>query len=221
MKRSSRHCSCIIFPGVSSVSRYLSACTRPPFGTCIVYLAVQSCRTEPCWEQKVTWHMWNLCFVYPSSSMSTSLWCYPPALSFRPLETENTSPEHKLWMLWVCLALLPIGLPFFEFLLFSFGWYFARVATGSPSSCDVIFVKQVFQSQEKESENVCLCLNGQFPLIPWLSCPLLWSQCKVVHAQILHQKVTFVWLAGSPPQRTNPAELVHSAPTSWPEGIGH
>lgn len=85
-----------------------------------------------------------------------------------------------------------------------------------PPFCDVIFVKD-----KKESENGGVCLNGWFSLIPWLICPLLWSQCIVVHAQILLCKVTFVWLAGSPPQRTNPAELVHSVTTSWPGGIGH
>lgn len=143
----------------------------------------------------------------------------PTSLLWGPLETKNTSPEHKLWMLWVCSALLSVGLPytssllFFFFFLPWFGWYFTSTAPPhhhlpppfspplSPTFCDVIFVKQVFQSQERESENGRLCLSGWFPLIPWLSCPLLWSQCIVVHAQILHRKVTFVWLARSPPQR--------------------
>lgn len=50
-----------------------------------VYLPVHSWRAEACCEQRVTWHTWSLCFVYSSSSMSTSL-CFlsPPALSLRP-----------------------------------------------------------------------------------------------------------------------------------------
>ena len=182
---------------------------------------MQSCRTEPCWEQKVTWHTWSLCFVCSRSSMSTSVWFYPPALSFRPLETEKTSPQHKLWSVMSLLSspVYRLTLPWISSLLSSAG--ISLVVPLVPPSCDVIFVKQVFQSQEKESENGGVCLNGWFSLIPWLNCPLLWSQCIVVHAQILHRKVTFVWLAGSPPQRTNPVELVHSATTSWPGGIGH
>lgn len=143
---------------------------------------------------------------------------YPPALSLGPWRlNKKTSPEDKLWTLWVCLALLSIGLLYPDFPVLTFGiWLVVPLV---PPFCDVIFVKQVSQSQEKESENGEVCLNAWFPLIPWLNCPLLWSQCIVVYAQVLRRKVTFVWLAGSPPQRTNPAELVHSATTSWPGGI--
>lgn len=171
-----------------------------PFGH-TVYLPVQSCRTEPYREQKVTWHTWSLCFVYCTSSVSTSLF---PLV---PLEEKT-----------VCWALLSIRAYLtLNFLSCRFG--ILLVVPPVPPFCDVIFVKQVFESHEKESENVGVCLNAWFSLIPWLNCPLLWSQCIVVYAQVLRRKVTFVWLAGSPPQWTNPAELVHSATTSWPGGI--
>lgn len=142
-----------------------------------------------------------------------------PSTLFGALETKKkkTSPEDKLWTLWVCLALLSIGFLYPDFPVVSFGiWLVVPLV---PPFCDVIFVQQVFQSQEKESENGGVCLNAWLSLIPWLNCPLPWSQCIVVYAQILRRKVTFVWPTGSPPQRTNPAELVHSATTSWPGGI--
>lgn len=110
------HCGHVICPRVSSFRCYLSFQSKLYSGTFTVYLAVYSCRTESCWEQKVTCHTPILGFVFVSSSISTSLCFYPEALSFRPLETENTSLVHKLW--WVCLALLSIGLPYPEFPLF-------------------------------------------------------------------------------------------------------
>lgn len=143
------HYSHIVSPWVSSVRCYLCLQRKPFSGPFVVYLAVYSCRTESYWEQKVAWHTRRLGFVFFSSSISTSLCFYPKALSFRPLETENTSLLHKLW--WVCLALLSIGFPYPAFPLFSFGWYFI-VAPPVATFCDVIFfIKNVFQSQEKES----------------------------------------------------------------------
>lgn len=61
------------------ISRWICQVLLNPTSSGIfrVYLAVQSCRTEPWWEQKVIWHKWGLCFVYPSSSMSTCFYPQP------------------------------------------------------------------------------------------------------------------------------------------------
>lgn len=131
-------------------------------------------------------------------------------------------PLYSLWCLWRKKQFAELSCPYgltLPWISCIVGLVFCLLCHWFPPFCDVIFVKQVFQSHEKESENVGVCLNAWFSLIPWLNCPLLWSQCIVVYAQVLRRKVTFVWLAGSPPQWTNPAELVHSATTSWPGGI--
>lgn len=166
--------------------------------------------------EKVIWHTGSQCItglpclphhVLPTVPLFWSLGYWRHILVAQSVGVMSllSCPVYRLNLPWVSSL--------------SFGWSFICCATSSPF-CEVIIVKQVFQSQERESENGWACLNGWFPLIPWLNCPFLCTCCIVVHAQIRHHKVAFVWLAGSP-QRTNPVELVHSATTSWPGGIGH
>lgn len=218
------HCSYIIFPWVSSVRCYLSLQPGPSSGTFSVYLAVQPAELSPVGNKRSPDTRWSWCFVYSSSSMSTSLWFYPHSTLFKAFWGWKNTPAAQTLDVMSLLSPLVYRLTFPcpEFLFLSCPLAgISLVVPAVPPFCDVIFVKQVFQSQEKESENGRVCFNAWFPLIPWLDCPFLCGQHIVVLAQILHRKVTFVWLAGSPPQRANPAELVHSATTSWPGGIAH
>lgn len=126
-------------------------------GTFTVYLAVQSCRTEPCWEQKVTWHTEACVLCIPALAWPPLCSFIPPHSLLAPWRLKKNIPD-KL------KAYLTLNVLVFRLLCHSF-----------PPFCDVIFVKQVFQSQEKELKNNGVRLNGWLSLIPWLNHPLLWS----------------------------------------------
>lgn len=164
-----------------------------------VYLSVHSWRAEACCEQRVTWHTWSLCFVYSSSSMSTSL-CFlsPPALSLRPCRLKK---KKKISREQTVNVMSLLSSPAYMLTLPSTSCLVVGLVVPLvPPLCDVIFVKRVFWSQEKRgSKNGKVCLNAWFSLIPLTEVPptLLQSQRILECAQVLRRTVTFVWLAGS------------------------